>query len=54
MCFLYKKNTKDFILESSLSEIHVFQDHSVANASMGESSLENGREKAEKPDKCIL
>lgn len=45
MCFLHKKNTKDFILKSSLSEIHLFQDRSVDNASMGESKLENGREK---------
>lgn len=44
MCFLHKKNTKDFIPESSLSEIHVFQDHSVDNASMDDSNLENGRE----------
>lgn len=40
-----RKNTKDFILKSSLSEIHLFQDHSVDNASMGESELENAREK---------
>ena len=32
--FLHKKNIKDFILPSSLSEIHLFQDHSADNASM--------------------
>lgn len=49
MCFLPKKNTKDFILESSLSVSHLFQDHSVDNASLGESNLENGREKQRNP-----
>lgn len=33
MCFLRKKDTKDLVLESSLSGIHLFQTNSVDNAS---------------------
>lgn len=43
MGFLHKKNTKDFILQSSLSEIHLFQDHSADNASVSRSDQERGR-----------
>lgn len=43
-----RKNTKDFILKSSLSEIHLFQDHGVDNASTGECKLEKAREKPRK------
>lgn len=46
MCFLHKKNTQDFILESSLTGIHLFQDHSADNASMSRSNQE--AERAEK------
>lgn len=53
MC-LHKKNAKDFILKSSLVEIHLFQDHSADNASMSRSNQETGRgEKLKKYVKCI-
>lgn len=53
MCFLQKKNTKDFILKSSLSEIHLFQDHSADDASMSRPNQDTGKEEKLKNGNCF-